>query len=205
MRATRAYMASIGTTGLLVLSSILLLMVGSTLVAFNGWPGDGDGAQPESVIVEAGRVVAAGGPEQVALVAASAADTVAAAPVASGEGAAAVRGRSAQGDTLSGDVSVPSAPEAPTGPPAELPPAAVTPGDPGPAPSGGDDILTTLLPRQDVTLTDGVADGLESTTNLVGTGVLGTLSPELGQLVTGTGQALTDLVRSLDGTPPPPR
>src|SRR4051812_41001126 len=39
MRATRAYIASLGTAGVLVASSALLLVVVSTLVAFNAWPG----------------------------------------------------------------------------------------------------------------------------------------------------------------------
>src|SRR3954463_4753266 len=39
MRATRAYIASLGTTGVLVASSALLLVVVSALVAFNAWPG----------------------------------------------------------------------------------------------------------------------------------------------------------------------
>src|SRR3954447_7484096 len=43
VRASRAYIASLGTTGVLVGSSILLLFVVSTLVAFRGWPGSGPG------------------------------------------------------------------------------------------------------------------------------------------------------------------
>ena len=39
MKATRAYIASLGTTGVLVASSALLLVVVSALVAFNAWPG----------------------------------------------------------------------------------------------------------------------------------------------------------------------
>src|SRR4051812_5543524 len=38
MKATRAYIASLGTTGVLLAASILMLTVVSTLVAFDGWP-----------------------------------------------------------------------------------------------------------------------------------------------------------------------
>jgi hypothetical protein len=43
MKASRAYIASLGTTGVLVGSSILLLFVVSAIVAFRGWPGGGPG------------------------------------------------------------------------------------------------------------------------------------------------------------------
>src|SRR3954466_9249364 len=39
MRATKAYIASLGTTGLLLAASILMLAVVSAVVAFDRWPG----------------------------------------------------------------------------------------------------------------------------------------------------------------------
>ncbi len=47
MRATKAYIAGLGTTGILITCFLLLLTVGSALVAFEGWPGvaSGDGLQ----------------------------------------------------------------------------------------------------------------------------------------------------------------
>jgi hypothetical protein len=39
MRATKAYIAGLGTTGILITCFLLLLTVGSALVAFDGWPG----------------------------------------------------------------------------------------------------------------------------------------------------------------------
>jgi hypothetical protein len=38
VRATRAYIASLGTTGVLIASSLLLLALVSAIVAFRGWP-----------------------------------------------------------------------------------------------------------------------------------------------------------------------
>jgi hypothetical protein len=39
MKATKAYIASLGTTGMLLASSVALLLVVSAIVTFNGWPG----------------------------------------------------------------------------------------------------------------------------------------------------------------------
>ncbi|MHB1571248.1 MAG: hypothetical protein ACYC0H_18885, partial [Solirubrobacteraceae bacterium] len=38
MRATRAYVAGLGTAGVLVVGVLLLFALVGTLVAFNGWP-----------------------------------------------------------------------------------------------------------------------------------------------------------------------
>ena len=40
MKAGKAYISSLGTTGLLIASSISLLLVGGTIVAFDRWPDD---------------------------------------------------------------------------------------------------------------------------------------------------------------------
>src|SRR6266513_1816954 len=83
MRATRAYIASLGTTGVLVASSALLLVVVSALVAFNAWPG-GDPIGGLKGLVVDGREpsVKLTGPARVAADAAPAAAAVAAAPSA---------------------------------------------------------------------------------------------------------------------------
>src|SRR5438094_5328683 len=39
MKATKAYIASLGTTGVLLAASILMLAVVSAVVAFDAWPG----------------------------------------------------------------------------------------------------------------------------------------------------------------------
>jgi hypothetical protein len=51
VKAGTAYISSLGTTGLLIASSILLLLIGGTIVAFDGWP-DGDAsAEPAFVSI----------------------------------------------------------------------------------------------------------------------------------------------------------
>jgi hypothetical protein len=56
VRATKAYIASLGTTGLLLASSLLVLTLTSALVTFEGWPG---AAADDSV---RGLVLDGGGP-----------------------------------------------------------------------------------------------------------------------------------------------
>ena len=53
MKAGKAYISSLGTTGLLIASSVLLLMVVGTLVAFDGWPSGSAGGAEEVAIGEA--------------------------------------------------------------------------------------------------------------------------------------------------------
>jgi hypothetical protein len=211
MRATRAYLASLGTTGLLVLSSVLLLVLGSTLVAFEGWPGGSESEGPESVVVQTAQVEPepGTGPEQVAQVAAPAAESVAAAapePPAEAPAAGVLDG-DAEGDGPgSPPRDVDGTPQPSPGPPNDPgdapPPDRSNPSDPGgvPLPGGGN-----VFPPGDATLVDGLADGLENTTTYLGQDVVGQLSPDLGTLLTQAGQGLTDLVRALDGQPAPPR
>ena len=53
MRATRAYIAGIGTTGSLVAAAICTLIVVGAIVAFNGWPGSGLGSsQVQRMVVD---------------------------------------------------------------------------------------------------------------------------------------------------------
>jgi hypothetical protein len=60
MRATKAYIAGLGTTGILITCFLLLLTVGSALVAFDGWPGAAadDGLQRVVVKNQAERATA---------------------------------------------------------------------------------------------------------------------------------------------------
>ena len=82
MRATKAYIASLGTTGLLLAFSASLLVLVGTLFAFDAWPGGEIRDAVESVLVDDddGDTARVAGPEQVALDAAPAAAAVAAAP-----------------------------------------------------------------------------------------------------------------------------
>src|SRR3954453_17003667 len=83
MRATRAYIASLGTTGVLVASSALLLVVVSALVAFNAWPGGDPISGLKGLVVNDDRSqLELTGPARAAADAAPAAAAVAAAPPA---------------------------------------------------------------------------------------------------------------------------
>ena len=80
MRTSRAYLASLGTTGVLIASGILLLVVVSALVAFRGWPGADLVDDVESLFVDDDSALSVSGPEAVAADSALAAAAVAAAP-----------------------------------------------------------------------------------------------------------------------------
>jgi hypothetical protein len=54
LRAIRSYMAGLGAAGSLVLGAFLLFVLGSTVVAFNGWPKIGPTASPAVQRITAG-------------------------------------------------------------------------------------------------------------------------------------------------------
>lgn len=58
MKATKAYIAGVGTTGLLVASSLLMLTVMSALVAFRGFPGADAQGPVQSILVQTKRAPA---------------------------------------------------------------------------------------------------------------------------------------------------
>ena len=62
VKTSKAYIASLGTSGVLISSFLLLLLVGSAIVAFNGIPGTGAADGLERVVVdpESGDVSRAG-------------------------------------------------------------------------------------------------------------------------------------------------
>ena len=86
MRATKAYIASLGTTGLLLAFSASLLILVGTLFAFDAWPGADIRDAVESVLVddEGDDAVRVSGPEQVARDASPAALAVATGPAGGG-------------------------------------------------------------------------------------------------------------------------
>src|SRR5438128_1965419 len=52
MRATKAYIASLGTTGVLLAGSLLMLAVVSAVVAFDRWPGGNVTAPVQTVVLD---------------------------------------------------------------------------------------------------------------------------------------------------------
>ena len=188
MRATRAYVASLGTTGVLVATSLVLLLVVSALVAFDGWSGHdvSDDVDEMSVAQAEPRVQV--GPEQVAADAAPAAAAVSDAPA----------GAPADGD------DAPAGDDAPDGDGG---------GVGGTAPdqnAGGGGTAQPAVPADvpdSVTVDPGqVQDGLSGTTREV-TGNVGqtldSVAPGSGTTVTETGEALSEIVESLPDVPAP--
>lgn len=221
MRATKAYIASLGTTGLLVASSIALLLVVSALVAFDGWPTAKVEDEAETVVVDAGEDASetAAEPTDVALDGSSnaaAAGEPAPATPAAGEGSPGGGGGGGDGAAPSPGASPapPSTDPAPgSGPaPAPSPPEPLTPGSPEPPsrpPSDDDDSLdaggltlpggSRLLPDDDGPgLTDGIGDATESATGALGKNAGGRSGP-LGATLDDAGRAVGDVVRALDG------
>jgi hypothetical protein len=188
MRATKAYIASLGTTGLLLAFSASLLVLVGTLFAFNAWPGAEIRDAVESVLVDDGDDTAkVAGPEQVALDAAPAAVAVAA---ASGPGGAVGAGGSGGGSVGSGG-------------------GTFTPdtsgggfGGGGGGTGGGDGTTVGGAPVAGSPSVDSgqqtsqLADTTEQLTGNLGDTV-GQVSPQVGDTVSETGQALSDIVRDL--------
>jgi hypothetical protein len=186
MRATRAYIASLGTTGLLLAFSASLLVVVGTLFAFNAWPGADIRDAVDSLIVdddeEPFRVA---GPVQVALDAAPAASAVASAP-APGTALADADGTLPGGGAADGDGFDPNAPGG------SFEGGGITGGDGG----GGGGVSDTDDGIDTEPETNALADATEDTTRNLGDTV-GGVNPQLGNTVSETGQALSDIVRDL--------
>jgi hypothetical protein len=176
----------------LIASSLLLLAVVSTIVAFRGWPGEGlvDGLQ--GLLVDRDRPsLEIAGPAQVAADAAPAAAAVAATPAA-GTPAAAVLGERGAGGT-------PTAPFGTTTPPVSGPPSTPRTGD-----GGGVDTSPVIDPGagpiEDLPTPGGLGDTVGDTTEgLTGDlgGTVGEVNPQLGQGISDTGESVSDLVRDL--------
>jgi hypothetical protein len=204
MRATKAYIASFGTTGVLLASSLALLMAASALVAFKGWPDGGVSERLESVVIdpqeESFRVPDPG--------ATSAGGNSSASGGADGAGSAS--GGSDAGGASDGEAGGGSdgtggggqAPGSQGGGGGEAPPdtggSAPQSGAPSTPTQGGGNGLN--LPQTSPVETGPVTDQLSDTTRQItqDTGqLLNGISPELGQTVTDTGDALSDAVEGL--------
>ena len=193
MRATKAYIASLGTTGLLLgFSASLLLLVG-TLFAFNGWPGADIRDAVESVLVDDDDdAVRVEGPEQVALDASAAALAVASTPggsAAPGTGTGGAVDLGATGGTGGGGGT--GAPGGGFGGGGGNPTGGITPPTTGAGPA-----LPSSPTINSGSGTNQLADSTEQVTNNLGNTV-GQVSPGLGNTVSETGESLSDIVRGL--------
>jgi hypothetical protein len=187
MKATKAYIASLGTTGVLLGASLLMLAVVSAVVAFDRWPNGNVSTrvqtlmltdQPTPIRVSARALVS------------SAART--GSPASRGAAPPAVR----NGQGVAGERIV--APHAETTPPASTPLGKVVPDVPA-------DPLKDVRPTTDPiigsisnpsTAAGQVADSAQSVTDTAGVG-LTRLNPEVGSTVAGTGQTAAATIRQL--------
>jgi hypothetical protein len=186
MKATKAYIASLGTTGVLLAASILMLAVVSAVVAFDRWPG-GQVAAPVKTLVLTDKAA----PIRVSARAAAPSATRAA---RSAPRTAAAVPRAPRNTATTGErVGTPggSAPATPARPVTAAPPAIVKPPvDVPPAPP----IFDTI--SNPGTTASQVADGTQAVTDTAGVSV-GRVSPEVGGAVAGAGQAVAQTVRDL--------
>lgn len=190
MRATKAYIASLGTTGLLLAFSASLLVLVGTLFAFNAWPGAEIRDAVDSVILDdADESFGVAGPAQVALDAAPAAAAVASAP---GPGSAALaEGGGSGSGTIGGDTL-----RTDTGGGGGQGGF----GGGGGTTRGGDGGGGGVTPARDDIDTARETDGLANSTGEVTGGLgdtVGGVSPGLGDAVSETGESLSDIVREL--------
>jgi hypothetical protein len=189
VKTSRAYLASLGTTGLLVASSILLLAVVGAIVGFTGWPGGGFLTEIEGLVVDDKPSQEFTGPAGVARDAASAAAAVAASPAPGTPAAAAVLGTEPGGGGAGpAGPAVPggggTSPGAPGSPPGGGGGFAAPPGD---GSSGGPDLF-------------GLTGGLGEATGGISESVR-PVSPDLGRTADDTGVAVSDILSGLGGSP----
>ena len=186
MKATKAYIASLGTTGVLLAASILMLAVVSAVVAFDAWPGSHVSTPAQTLLLteKAAPIrVSANSTAPSATPATRAASRVGAVP----------RVRIGSGNVLGERVGVRT--------PAATAPAKATPAVPT-------DMTKTLQPVQDTTTpifdavsnprtTAGqVADGAQAVTNAAA-GTLTAVSPDVSGTVAATGQSAAETLRQV--------
>jgi hypothetical protein len=213
MSARKAYISSLGTTGLLVAAALAMLIVVGALVAFDRWPTQAV-AEAESV------QIADDGPEAIRRAAAPStlvASGAQAAPAALGESArpssdllrgAATRAGRVERSGGSAErspaarvddpvVSDLPAPDSTADVPAAQSPAPEEASPQGTGSPGGSASPVLTLPPTPIAPSGG--DGLAEVTTQLGDGV-GYLSPHLGQTVRGTGATVNGALNQILGT-----
>jgi hypothetical protein len=187
MKATKAYIASLGTTGVLLGASILMLAVVSAVVAFDRWPTGNVSTRVQTLVLSDTpapirvSATATGAPAA----ANRAATGVTAAPRAGNNGAQIVGDKIVSGGR-------PAAPAAPASPLPAVPPAVTKPLQP--VTDQSQQIIYTI--SNPATATTQIADGAQAATDAAGVS-LGRLSPQIGQAVAGAGQTAAQTVREV--------
>jgi hypothetical protein len=203
MRASRAYITGLGTTGVLLCFALLLLVVVSAILTFRGWPAGAAGEDSAAVSIGSDRgtgaapvrrEVSATSPAAKARSPRSAARTKRSRSRARGSvHGVSQSGSHARDEAVAGrsQAAAPAAPGTPANPAQhsqgpQAPEAPKAPKTPN-APNVGD-------------VTTGLADTTQQVTEGA-SGAVGGLAPApVGQTVSDTGQAVSDLVRQTGDT-----
>src|SRR3954447_3542869 len=187
MKATKAYIASLGTTGVLLAASILMLAVVSAVVAFDRWPGD-QVAAPVKTLVLTDKAA----PIRVSArsAAPSASSRSRTASRAAGAVTRRLRDTAGTGQRVgspggTAPAATPTKPATAVTPPIVKPPVDVPPAPP---------IFDTI--SNPGTTAGQVADGAQAVTDAAGVGV-GGVNPDVGAAVTGAGTTVAETVREL--------
>jgi hypothetical protein len=189
VKATKAYIASLGTTGVLLAASILMLAVVSAVVAFDRWPGANAQSPLQTLVLDekapAIRVSATSNAASATRTAVPRAPRLALAPRRTATNIGGVGGQ-----RFTGGSPAPS-----TGPAAPLPavpPAVTKPLQP---------VEDTATPIFDSISNPGttagqIADGTQAVTDAAGVSI-GRVSPDLGNALAGSGQTVSQAIRDV--------
>jgi hypothetical protein len=192
MKATKAYIASIGTTGVLLGASLLMLVVVSAVVAFDGWPTGNASTRVHTLVLSEKPAPIRVRATAVAL-ASPAPSAVPARSLATVPTVAVPRVRNLQ-DVAGQRVPAPGSatPAAPESVEKVLPPAVAGPLQP--VEQTADPIINSI--SNPATTAAQVADGAQSATDAAA-GSAARISPQVGGAVADAGQAAAEAVRTL--------
>jgi hypothetical protein len=190
MKATKAYIASLGTTGVLLGASLLMLAVVGAVVAFDGWPTGNASNRVQTLVLSenpapirvSAAAVALASPATTPARSLSPVPSVAVPPVRNVQDVAGQR-------FAGGGTATPAQPDNIA---KVLPPAVTDPLEP--VQKTTDPIINGI--SNPASTTAQVADSAQSVTDAAG-GSAGRISPQLGGAVAGAGQAVADTLRTL--------
>jgi hypothetical protein len=187
MKATKAYIASLGTTGVLLAASLLMLAVVSAVVAFDRWPGSAVQNPAQTLLLEDKAPAIRVSANSTAPSATTAVRTVAGVPAAAVAPRATFNGGGVAGQRF----TAPST-GAPTPAASPLPGVPKTPDVPQvPTP---DNVIDSI--SNPGTTAGQIADGAQTVTDQAGISV-GKVSPDVGNAVAVTGQQVSQTIREI--------
>lgn len=206
MRATRAYLAGVGTSGSLLAGAAVLFLLGSAIVAFKGWPQIGAGPATSNVIAAplptASRIA-----RRLTVVLASTRPPT----VAKGGAHVTTRARTKAtsvvrgGTPVGGSAPATTIPATPAGSPAESASSTGLPAVGGcgscSQPTSGNPVtdLSGTVTRTVSTVGTDVGNQIKGLSGTAG-GQVGTVSSQAGSTVTSTGSSVGDTVTGATNT-----